>query len=190
MINEQAEARTIQGDAGRVVVDEAGTEEETTPVPPHLTTIVLEPSTSAPPSNMAEVEHEDSSSSMPTSSSSSVLTHASFHDLSGDGAGAHVWTQRVSASFSAMADQIAAASQAIALIPPLPDTLYNQLAARLERIEAAQRRLEEDLTALREVIKDVKINDEKETVPEVTGTLSSEEVLAKLEEHVKDFKLE
>lgn len=49
-----------------------------------------------------------------------------------------------------MAEQINAASRAIALIPPLPDAQYAQLSERMDEIEATQKRLEGELAALKE----------------------------------------
>ena len=61
-----------------------------------------------------------------------------------------LWTHRVSASFNAMAEQIAAASQAIAMIPPLPDAVYSALSTRLEAVERAQETLGDEFREVKE----------------------------------------
>ncbi|KAL5498339.1 hypothetical protein ACEPAH_2481 [Sanghuangporus vaninii] len=71
------------------------------------------------------------------------------------------WTHRVSASFNAMADQIAAASQAIAQIPPLPDTQITQLQARMEEISDTQEKLQSELEELRQQIRAITEGPEK-----------------------------
>lgn len=72
-----------------------------------------------------------------------------------------LWTERVSASFSAMADQISAVSQTIALIPPAPDTSYSQLHTRMGEIETAQKRLEAEFGALKEQMTQLSEGSEK-----------------------------
>ncbi|KAL5520488.1 hypothetical protein ACEPAG_9712 [Sanghuangporus baumii] len=71
------------------------------------------------------------------------------------------WTHRVSASFNAMADQIAAASQAIAQIPPLPDVQITQLQARIEEISDTQEKLQSELEELRQQIRAITERPEK-----------------------------
>ncbi|OCH86836.1 hypothetical protein OBBRIDRAFT_814407 [Obba rivulosa] len=78
----------------------------------------------------------------------------------GVGASSALWTSRLSASFGAIADQIAAASKALASVE-LPPTASDPsaagpaagadgaLAARLEAIERSQERLAEELDAVR-----------------------------------------
>ncbi len=90
--------------------------------------------------------------------------------------GQPLWTHRVSASFSAMADQIAAASQAIALIPPMPDVVYGQLSARMEEIEATQQHLESELAGLREQLANMNEGPDK--------------FQKQLDDHIAAFKLE
>ena len=71
------------------------------------------------------------------------------------------WTHRVSASFNAMADQIAAASQAIAQIPPLPDAQMTRVQARLEDIAETQEKLENELEELRQQVRAITEGPEK-----------------------------
>lgn len=95
-------------------------------------------SNSPPPESIATSAGGDTDGSSPRSSQthgSGTLTRP-------------LWTHRVSASFNAMADQISAASQAIAMIPPLPDAMFANLAARLDSIESTQERLEGEFRAL------------------------------------------
>lgn len=93
-----------------------------------------------------------------------------------------VWTHRVSASFNAVAHQIAAASQAIAMIPPMITSHHESeaqialLAERLEAIEKTQDLLGEEIKALKEQVK--QINEGPERFEK------------KLEEHIAAFKLE
>jgi len=59
------------------------------------------------------------------------------------------WQHRVSASFAAMADQIAAASQAVSLIPPVNETVMNDVMAKLEGIEHNQLFLKEEIERMK-----------------------------------------
>ncbi|TDL27043.1 hypothetical protein BD410DRAFT_783197 [Rickenella mellea] len=106
------------------------------------------------------------SDNMPDSPSPSILTNGdrcSTCSVRSSLAGINppVWTHRVSASFNAMADQIAAASQAIALIPPLPDSMFGALSERIEGLERTQERLEAELKALREQMTQTKEGPEE-----------------------------
>ncbi|CCM05268.1 uncharacterized protein FIBRA_07479 [Fibroporia radiculosa] len=96
-------------------------------------------------------------------------------------ASATVWTQRLSESFGAIADQITAASQALAAVevPAALDPAPNgdsagpinaiaALSARLEAIEQAQERLEDELRSLRRGGKRESLNFVKE-VPRENG---------------------
>ena len=129
-----------------------------------LTQIVLEP---APENPIAisdqDGEQDDGHSSYSGSSHSHPLTPP-------------IWTHRVSASFSAMAEQIAAASKAIASIPPLPDTMFAQLSARMDDIERTQERIEAELGQLRDAIGKI--------------TEVPEKFQKGLDDHVAAFKLE
>ncbi|KAH7913628.1 hypothetical protein BJ138DRAFT_583969 [Hygrophoropsis aurantiaca] len=66
-----------------------------------------------------------------------------------------LWPHRLSASFSAMADQIAAASQALAQVPATafmgsePSPELSSLKSRLEAIEKSQERLSAEFDALK-----------------------------------------
>lgn len=90
--------------------------------------------------------------------------------------GQPLWTHRVSASFNAMADQIAAASQTIALIPPLPDTVNSQLQQQIDEILETQKRLEDELSDLRNKFQEI--------------TEGPEKFQKQLDEHIAEFKLE
>lgn len=132
----------------------------TIPITHQLQTIVLEPAPSPASSIAEDVSHT------PTTSGSSGASSYMHSSASGGGGAPSttthpLWTHRVSASFSAMADQIAAASQAIALIPPLPDTMYSQLYTRMDEIEATQKRLEAEFSALREQMAQMSEGPEK-----------------------------
>jgi len=59
------------------------------------------------------------------------------------------WQHRVSASFAAMADQIAAASQAVSLIPPVNETVMNDVMAKLDAIENNQMYLKEEIERMK-----------------------------------------
>lgn len=164
-------------------------------VPPHLTTIVLEPgpniiSSSRPASISTDVDHErdERFPSTSTSTSSSMHTHNS------NGLPGPLWTHRVSESFSAMAEQIAAASQAIALIPPhaLPDPslqLYSQqFSARLDEIEATQRRLEAEFSALKEQLGNAQAQTSTEVAQHDHDVV--DDLKKQLEKHIEETKLE
>ena len=75
-----------------------------------------------------------------------------------------------------MADQIAAASQAIALIPPLPDTVNAQLQLQLDEIAETQKRLEDELSILKKKLEEV--------------TDGPEKFQKQLDEHIAEFRLE
>lgn len=119
-------------------------EQPETAITQQLQTIVIDHQ-DTPPSPPSVESHETGSQEASTVASSS----ASYNMTVGS-AGQPLWTHRVSASFNAMAEQINAASRAIALIPPLPDTQYAQLSERMDEIEATQKRLEGELAALKE----------------------------------------
>jgi hypothetical protein len=69
---------------------------------------------------------------------------------------APLWPHRLSASFSAMADQIAAASQALALVPSTAFSgndmaaEFTTLKSKLSSIESTQERLAAEFAALKE----------------------------------------
>lgn len=119
-------------------------EQPETAITQQLQTIVIEHQ-DTPPSPPSVESHDTGSQEASTVASSSAS-----YSMSAAPPGQPIWTHRVSASFNAMAEQINAASRAIAMIPPLPDTQYAQLSERLDEIEATQKRLESDLTALKE----------------------------------------
>lgn len=73
-----------------------------------------------------------------------------------------------------MAAQVEAASQAIALIPP-HSTLESQVVARVEALEAAQARIEEAMSDLREIVERAGSKEEKEEVNEIPKEGGSEE---------------
>ena len=75
-----------------------------------------------------------------------------------------------------MADQIAAASQAISQIPPLPDGQFAELQARLDEIAEKQSKFESDLDELRKKIESI--------------TEGPEKLQKQLEDHIAEFKLE
>ncbi|KAH8114943.1 hypothetical protein DFH11DRAFT_136092 [Phellopilus nigrolimitatus] len=135
-------------------------------VPQQLQTIVLDPPAS-PTSSVAT--HSDNSHEGTTSLYSSPIARTSS-------VGRPLWTHRVSASFNAMAEQISAASQAIALIPPLPDTMYSQLQTRMDEIADTQKRLDEELATLRQRLEEV--------------TEGPSKFQKQLEDHIAEFKLE
>ncbi|KLO15636.1 hypothetical protein SCHPADRAFT_824463 [Schizopora paradoxa] len=148
-----------------------------------IQTIVLEPRTDAglrTPSIISQGEFDDQD--QPYASSSQSHSSGATSSTGPPSArirmpvGQPTWTHRVSASFSAMADQIAAASQAIALIPPMPDAVYGQLSARMEEIEATQQHLESELAGLREQLAAMNEGPEK--------------FQKQLDDHIAAFKLE
>ena len=121
-----------------------------------LQTIHVEHRESPPPSTGSGSDNSHESSA---STSSSVYSRAAAPrrmDI-----GDPFWTHRVSASFNAMADQIAAASQAIAQIPPLPDAQFTQLQSRLEEITDTQTKLQNDLEELRQQVRAITEGPEK-----------------------------
>ncbi|THH04209.1 hypothetical protein EW145_g5690 [Phellinidium pouzarii] len=136
-----------------------------------IQTIVLEPRDSPPASvathSESENYHEDSGSV-----SSSAFARNAYPGQ----VGRPLWTHRVSASFNAMADQIAAASQAIALIPPLPDTMFGHLQARMDEITNTQKILEGELAEI------------KEQIQGITG--GPDTFKKQLDDHIAEFKLE
>ncbi|KAL5478784.1 hypothetical protein ACEPAI_2061 [Sanghuangporus weigelae] len=108
------------------------------------------------PSSSLGSRYEDSQeASTPVSSSTSASAPRRMN------IGDPFWTHRVSASFNAMADQIAAASQAIAQIPPLPDTQITQLQARMEEISDTQEKLQGELEELRQQMRAITEGPEK-----------------------------
>ncbi|KAI5119690.1 hypothetical protein M0805_003577 [Coniferiporia weirii] len=123
---------------------------------PQIRTIVLEPGPSPSPSVGTHSESDNSHEGSTSVSSSAYARNGFPHAV-----GRPVWTHRVSASFNAMADQIAAASQAIALIPPLPDEVLGQLQTRMDEIVDTQKRLEEELAELRQHIQQTTDGPEK-----------------------------
>ena len=134
-----------------------------------LTQIVLEPAPSKTPSVTThdnEGEHDDEHSSY-TASSISPSQRSINPPL---------WTHRVSASFNAMAEQIAAASQAISLIPPLPDAVYADLSKRMDEIEHTQKHIEAEFVLLKDAISKI--------------TEGPEKFQTALDEHIAAFKLE
>ncbi|EJD04871.1 uncharacterized protein FOMMEDRAFT_166628 [Fomitiporia mediterranea MF3/22] len=125
---------------------------------------------SSPPPSLGS--QSDNSHEASTSVSSSVFANAQARANIGQ----PFWTHRVSASFNAMADQIAAASQAIALIPPLPDVQIAQVHARMEEIAETQERLQRELEELRQEIRSV--------------TEGPEKFQKQLEDHIAEYKLD
>ncbi|KAH7882111.1 hypothetical protein F5I97DRAFT_1912203 [Phlebopus sp. FC_14] len=95
-----------------------------------------------------------------------------------------LWPHRLSASFSAMADQIAAASQTLALVPPAAfsgsevSTEFAALKSRLESIEKTQERLSAEFDALKAQFSEI----EKERGP---GLVELEKKLNELTDIVK-----
>lgn len=75
-----------------------------------------------------------------------------------------------------MADQIAAASQAIALIPPLPDAQFSDVQTRMEEIIDTQAKLEGELAELRQQIQAI--------------TEGPEKFQKQLDDHIAEFRLE
>ncbi|OBZ74407.1 hypothetical protein A0H81_05722 [Grifola frondosa] len=129
------------------------------------------------------------------------------------GAATALWTDRLSASFGAIADQIAAASKALAsvevpaavsggeaLMAPPPSTeSVSQLAglsARLDVIESAQERLAEDMEAVRMQMARLHVNGkEKEIVEEANEEADPvgqalEELQKKVDGIVETIKLD
>ena len=88
-----------------------------------------------------------------------------------------------------MADQIAAASQAISLIPPFPDDQFRIISARLDAIEKAQEGLREEIRVLRERV-DSDTSTKASTSANTNATSSAEELKKAIEEQVANFKLE
>jgi hypothetical protein len=75
-----------------------------------------------------------------------------------------------------MAEQIAAASQAISLIPPLPDAVYADLSKRMDDIEQAQKHIESEFALLKDAISKI--------------TEGPENFQKALDEHIATSKLE
>lgn len=113
----------------------------------------------------------------------------------GDGPGQPHWQHRVSASFSALADQIAAAGKAIALMPPPSSpgsavqgttggdgsvvVAAESLAAyeeQLQEIQDRQQKLEEGLDALREKVQELEAGPEaiKKQLEDLQATMKLE----------------
>lgn len=86
-----------------------------------------------------------------------------------------------------MAEQIAAASQAIALIPPLPDSMYATLSARLEAIERSQERLETEVTRLVEKV-EADLVDHRQHYIEVEAGNGTGKPIEGIEKTVKELK--
>ena len=144
-------------------------EQATADIAQKLQTIVIEHRDS-PPSPPSVASHDESSQE------ASTVASSTSYNMPAGGPGQPLWTHRVSASFNAMAEQINAASRAIAMIPPLPDTQYAQLSSRMDEIEASQRKIEGDLAALKEQFTQM--------------TEGPEKFQQQLDEHMAAFKLE
>jgi hypothetical protein len=119
-----------------------------------LTQIVLEPAPSKTPS-VTTHEHEGEQDDGHSSYTASSV------EPSQRSVNAPLWTHRVSASFNAMAEQIAAASQAISLIPPLPDAVYADLSKRMDDIEQTQKHIESEFALLKDAISKITEGPEK-----------------------------
>jgi len=90
-----------------------------------------------------------STSSSSTSLANTSSTMNSAIEMSPPHINGPQWQHRVSASFQAMAEQIGAASQAVAMIPSVNETVLNEIIAKLEAIETNQNALRDEMSELK-----------------------------------------